>query len=876
MAFIAPLFAAAAGLGAIGSALLSAAIAVGAMLVVQALTPKPRQSELDAAPTELSLDSDHPREIIFGRAITAGSLVYSTTSGNNNKKLWLVIALADHPCEALKKVWVNGRSRIIDEDGWVNGTNEKLKVRFLSAANAAPSDLVSVAGSEWTADDRFTNGTWVVCEVISDDKVWAGSIPQLAFEVEGMKLYDPRLDTTAGGSGSHRWDNRATWTYSDNPVLAWYLLRRGYEVEGERLFGLRTPADLIDLAKVRAEADYCDTAMPRVGTTNERRYRISGVMQATPGAAPAIEQILAACGGKEIDSGGSIAIQVGVARSVVAALTDDDIVHDAETTRTFKQPANELANAIFGAWRDPAQMWATVGLPPRTSSTDEAADGGRFERSYDLAYVASQTQGQRVMEIFRRLARRQEAFETTLRGRWAGLEAGDWVTITSDRHGWVAKTFEVLSSAVDAAFRVRVVLRETDTTVYDWSTGLELDLLAPEDLGSAAPPSGTVSGLALATVLVPGGAGAERPGLRLTWTAPDDETIDDLLLEFREVGTTNAAQMTIRDVEAGSYTWVAGVQGDVTYEARVLAITTPRRTVAWSGWFAATTATEPQKVRRVVEAPPPGPGTITRDLLDAQAAFELSLATRVDGVLGSLVGYVDEVEKAQAQLAGAWALLRRDGQRMREALEAEVGTARAEVSSERAIRVTERDAMAARIDTVRIVTESAQAAVIDNTLATDRIASRLSTAELTLTQSGLTANAQLILQARDRLDNIETYAGFVTNQAGRVTGMISLSDSTRNGSEIMLQANRIGFWLTQGGTTHEARNILGIGTVDGVPTLAFRGNALLDGEVTVRHLAASTITAIWAEIRALRAGVITGFTGKLRIDLDSEEITLDS
>lgn len=45
---------------------------------------------------------------------------------------------------------------------------------------------------------------------------------QLNFSVRvlGRKLYDPRKDTTAGGSGSHRLATPSTWEYSDNPSLA--------------------------------------------------------------------------------------------------------------------------------------------------------------------------------------------------------------------------------------------------------------------------------------------------------------------------------------------------------------------------------------------------------------------------------------------------------------------------------------------------------------------------------------------------------------------------------------------------------------------------------------------------------------------------------
>ena len=43
---------------------------------------------------------------------------------------------------------------------------------------------------------------------------------ELSVRVLGRKLYDPRKDTTAGGSGSHRLATPSTWEYSDNPSLA--------------------------------------------------------------------------------------------------------------------------------------------------------------------------------------------------------------------------------------------------------------------------------------------------------------------------------------------------------------------------------------------------------------------------------------------------------------------------------------------------------------------------------------------------------------------------------------------------------------------------------------------------------------------------------
>ena len=40
-----------------------------------------------------------------------------------------------------------------------------------------------------------------------------------SLEVKGMLVYDPRLDSTNGGSGSHRLATPSTWEWSDNPAL---------------------------------------------------------------------------------------------------------------------------------------------------------------------------------------------------------------------------------------------------------------------------------------------------------------------------------------------------------------------------------------------------------------------------------------------------------------------------------------------------------------------------------------------------------------------------------------------------------------------------------------------------------------------------------
>jgi hypothetical protein len=73
-----------------------------------------------------------------------------------------------------------------------------------------------------------------------------------AADVHGLLLYDPRLDSTNGGSGSHRYNDPTTWTYSRNPILEgrYLLVKYGHLVNGVD----------IDDANIRAMAQASDDA----------------------------------------------------------------------------------------------------------------------------------------------------------------------------------------------------------------------------------------------------------------------------------------------------------------------------------------------------------------------------------------------------------------------------------------------------------------------------------------------------------------------------------------------------------------------------------------------------------------------------------------
>src|SRR5690606_14495093 len=90
-------------------------------------------------------------------------------------------------------------------------------------------------------------------------KKFASGLPLTGAYIEGVKVYDPRLDSTRpGGSGSHRIDDESTWAYSENPALHAGTYAYGRHQNGKRTFGIGLPADAIDWDVIAAWANVCD------------------------------------------------------------------------------------------------------------------------------------------------------------------------------------------------------------------------------------------------------------------------------------------------------------------------------------------------------------------------------------------------------------------------------------------------------------------------------------------------------------------------------------------------------------------------------------------------------------------------------------------
>lgn len=856
MAFLIPLAVGALGLTGTAATIATAAIGIGASVglsfAARKLRPKERSADNGAGTARgvnigLRIDTAPPRQWIVGEVATGGSLVYWQLYGTNNDKLHMVVALADHECEGLQGVIVNGKLK-----SWSSGTEQvggygsKFKVRFYSGAAGQTADagVVAQSGGRWTSNEKGVGICYAVVELDYDETLFPEGIPEIAFVVRGAKLYDPRTGNTS-------------WTA--NAALALYAALRGVYSGGDHVIGMNVPASAIRLAEAQAAANDCTEAVAKKGGGTEPRYRCNAVFDSTQSNREILETILASMAGELICVGGIYRMFAGVAQTPVASLTDADLITSEPVTTSAKRSRNELTNAIFGTFTDPDRAYTAVALPPRVSTDDETADGGaRLSKSYDLAGVTSRSQAQRILEIERKRARRMGSASFRIRARHFGLEPGDWVTWSSTLRGYASRTFVVQSIAGNPDLTSDVVLVETDAGIDDYNA--EIDELADNqviDLASAGPTLASVAGVTLATVTIAASGSIQRPGLQMGWTAITDPTVIELEIEFRKVGDT-VAQKTARvsDPSDGSYTWVSGVQSGVNYEARVRPVVRPARGVVWSAWVPAASSTGNHVVPLAATATAVPPDTITPAMLTAQARFEIGLVTETDAVLGSIAQQIAQVREEAERIATA-------------TLNSLLDANDAKVS----LRVEQRERIEADLALVQQVTTLSSQINVDVAAAIQQEQLARTTADDALAQDITTAltrigeNTAQVATIAQSINGLEARYTISVDINGRVVGFARL-DGSAEGSEFIVGAD----FFKVAGVTGDGVPVFAVQTVGGAAKMALRGDMLADGTIEARALNVNTVSALTANLGTITAGLMRDPAVKYYFDVTNGRI----
>lgn len=251
--------------GTLGNSLIAAG--VGTLLNVAAqLLISPHRPPVQ--PTDVNYSGTlEPRRIVYGKMKLGGMhIIPPLTSGSNNDFLHLALAIAGHPISGFGDMYL-GQTRIANgdiagvtgtaSDGLVsgnitnNGYQGKVWIRRYDGTQTTVDHILNSTFTVWDSNHIGHDIPYFAVQFQYDQKVFASGLPEVSGFVLGKKVYDPRQDSTNGGSGTQRYNNSSTWAYSTNPALC----LRDFLTSS---LGLNESQTRIDDSLVAAAANICD------------------------------------------------------------------------------------------------------------------------------------------------------------------------------------------------------------------------------------------------------------------------------------------------------------------------------------------------------------------------------------------------------------------------------------------------------------------------------------------------------------------------------------------------------------------------------------------------------------------------------------------
>ncbi len=607
---------AAAGFGAIGfvaggvaasvniaSFVAQVALSAGLSALSLALQKKPRAPGITTQETQTG--GTAPQSLIVGRYATGGQLMaprmtHGSAGKTPNAFLTYVVAISDVPGVQLSRVFIDGEVGDIGVTPHpdyglpvtLKGVAGRAWIRWYDGSQTvADPMLIAKYGSRpnrpWQADMIGTGLTYAILTFRFDRNLYRG-FPTVRFEVDGIALYDPRADSSVGGSGSQRRADPASWAPSDNPAVMIYNIALGIPIPGGDIWGGGWQQADLPLASWFAAMNTCDEPEPLAAGGFEPRYRAGLEITVDSEPADAMAELLNTCSGRTADIGGTLKINVGAPPPAVFALTDADIITSSSQSADLFPGLAETHNAVAASFPDPDALWQTSDAPPRFDPVAEAEDGRRLVGDVSLPACPYAQQVQRLMVAWLADERRFRRHQIVLPPDYSALEPMDTVQVTSDRNGYSNKTFEVVEVTSEPNSLITVAnIREVDAADFDWNSTLELPWVSPAP-GDALPVAQSVPGFAVAGgVLDDQLAQPRRPVLILTWDGADQDDVTGMDWEVRRVGDTNVLTGTVADVTTGRLVVSGGILPLTAYEARARFIAS--RPVSWTAWLPATT-----------------------------------------------------------------------------------------------------------------------------------------------------------------------------------------------------------------------------------------------------------------------------------------------
>jgi len=411
---------------------LPAAIISAVALVGAQVTAKKPGSVAQGSVNQRILGANNAQPYMIGRSYTGGVQVHDAGWGGkvgdvqNPYRFIAALLSVCGPVQAIESVQVDYSVQALSgtaATGYYSGylwVDKKLGARPESAALAPQWSGCPDWGSAYKLSSHAQLGYSLKWDK-EGERFPGGQMPVLGAIVSGVKVYDPRLDSTyPGGSGSCRLGNESTYVYSASPALHSATYAYGRYVSGVKVFGVGLGAEGVEWADVVPWANTCDA----------NGWAANGTIYEPGDKANNLRRIAEAGAGVAVQRGGVIGFDFQAPRTSLYTIGIDDLAGDirARSGKGWKS----RHNVLVPRYRAEDQQWNYAQAAEVANAGWIAADGERKvdERQWDLVTDVDQVTELAIYDLHQR--REAGPFIVPCKPHMRHFDPGDCLTLGAD------------------------------------------------------------------------------------------------------------------------------------------------------------------------------------------------------------------------------------------------------------------------------------------------------------------------------------------------------------------------------------------------------------------------------------------------------------
>jgi len=541
----------------------------------------------------LNKDSNNSQiPVVYGQRQVGISRVFVESSGTNNTYLYVAGVLCEgggNGIESIDEIYIDdklvtwsgsltdGTLRTVsssDTNFYKDGASLISAQCFYGLDNQSASSLLDES-TNWDSNYKLSGLAYVAFKFTWNQDAFNG-LPDVKVTLKGKKIYDPRLDSTKGGSGSHRQDTASTWTYTDNSalILLDYLRNTRY---GK---GLPNSAFETNYDSFKTAATLCETQVtPYTSGSTIDLFTTNAVIDTSQKVIDNVKELLNPMRAIFTYTQGKYKLIIEDSGSSALSITKDYIIGGI---KILGEKKNSKYNRVIGTFTNPEKNWQEdiVTFPPYDDSSLPVADqyatllaednGTKLEGQFDFKNITNPYQAEELCEIILRRSRNALAVELRCTSEALNLTIGDIVDLTYVTGGFSAKPFRVMGLAINSDSTVDLQLTEHQDNFYTWSSKAQ----APTIADTTLPNPNNVSAPASVTLddqLIQYSDGVVITALDVTIGASPDSFVDYYQVEYK---LSTETDYIIAGQGKGLTQRILNVIDGETYNVRVKAFNT--------------------------------------------------------------------------------------------------------------------------------------------------------------------------------------------------------------------------------------------------------------------------------------------------------------